>query len=267
MQDEVKIGQEVLFALSVSYDKNINILFPDSTYDFGTFEYNSRTYFTTKTDTLYSYDSVVYRLSTFEIDSVQFLQLPLFILKDEDSLTVLSTLDSVQLVHVVTEIPETPELRANTSYIEINRQFNYPYFLIGVGSLSLVGLVLVLLFGRQIRRWWQVYRLNRTHRKFMERFFNLMRDVSSNNPQKNPEFVLAFWKRYLERLERKPISKLTTKEILVLHNSSELKENLRAIDRNIYGGERGADLFASFDYLMKYTSGIFHQRINEIKNS
>jgi len=114
LEKEIKIGEEVSYSLSVRYVKNLNILFPDSTYDFGTFEYNSRTYFTTKTDSTSSFDSVVYELSTFEIDSIQYLQLPIFVLNDEDSLIYLSSIDSIQLVHIVTEIPENPELKANT---------------------------------------------------------------------------------------------------------------------------------------------------------
>lgn len=267
MQDQVKIGEEVIFTLAVKYNKNLNLLFPDSTYRYGTFDYNSREYFSTKSDTLNSYDSVVYYLSTFEIDSVLYLQLPVYVLNGEDSLAIPSSLDSIQLVHVVTEIPEEPVMKENASFINVKKQFNYPYFLIGLGIVAFFALVVALFFGKQLVKLWKVYRMNRIHKKFTERFFNLMRDVSSNNPQKTPEHVLAVWKRYMERLERQPISKLTTKEILVLHNSSELRENLRTIDRNIYGGERGSDLFGSFDFLMKFSIDIFHRRIEEIKDS
>jgi len=264
---EIKIGEEVQFSLSVKYDRNLNLLFPDSLFNFGIFEYNSRRYFETRTDSTHSFDSVVYNLSTFEVDSIQYLQLPVFFINDEDSLAILSNIDSVQLIHVVTELPENPELIANTDMVAIQKQFNYPYLLIGLGVLLVLVLITSLFFGKQLAKAWKVYRMQRTHKKFIERFFNLMRDVSSNNPSKSPEHVLAVWKRYMERLEKKPISKLTTKEILVLHSNSKLKENLRLIDRCIYGGEKGKDLFASFDYLMKFSIEIYDQRIYEIKNS
>ncbi len=266
IQDKIKIGEEISYALSIRYNKNLNILFPDSTYNFGTFEYSSRTYFKTKSDDSQSFDSVIYRLSTFEIDSVQFLQLPVYILNDDDSLAIYSTIDSIHLVRVINEIPENPELKANTDLIHIKKQFNYPYFLIGFGVLTFLAFIGVLFFGKQLAKAWKIYRMNRTHKKFIERFFNLMRDISSNNPNKSPEHVLAVWKRYMERLEQKPISKLTTKEILVLHNNGHLKDNLRLIDRSIYADEKGSDLFASFEYLMKFSIEIFHQNITEIKN-
>jgi len=265
VESELKIGEEVSFALSIKYDKNLNILFPDSTYNFGTFEYNSRTYFKTRTDSAQSYDSVVYKLSTFEIDSIQFLQLPVFIINEDDSMIFLSNIDSIQLIHVVTEIQENPELKANTELVDIHKQFNYPYFLIALGIIFILTLAVALFFGKQLVKAWKIYRLNRIHKKFIQRFFNLIRDVSSNNPNKTPEHVLAVWKRYMERLEKKPISKLTTKEILVLHNNGQLKDNLRIIDRSIYGGEKGNDLFASFDYLMKFSIEIFDMRITGFK--
>jgi hypothetical protein len=267
LNHHVKIGEEVDFALSVKYAKELNILFPDSLFNFGTFEYNSRIYYKTQTDSIHSFDSVVYNLSTFEVDSVQYLQLPVFILNNEDSVAIYSNVDSVQLIHVVTEIPENPELIANTDMVRISRQFNYPYVLVGLGIVFFLALTVALFFGKRLVKAWKVYRLNRTHKKFVARFFNLMRDVSSNNPVSTTEHVLAVWKRYMERLERKPISKLTTKEILVLHNNGQLKENLRLIDRSIYGGEKGNDLFASFDYLMKFSIEIYKQRISEIKKS
>ncbi|MCG8309700.1 MAG: hypothetical protein MI975_20055 [Cytophagales bacterium] len=265
LENETKIGEEITFSLSVRYDKKLDILFPDSSYNFGTFEYNSKTYFPTKTDSTQSFDSVVYNLSTFEIDSIQYLQLPVFLVNNEDSLLFLSSLDSIQLIHVVHEIPENPELKANTDLINIPRQFNYPYYLIGSGILLFISFMIALFFGKQLLKAWKVYRLRRAHKKFIGKFFNLMRDSSSNNPTKTPEHVLAFWKRYLERLENKPISKLTTKEILVLHGNGQLKENLSAIDKSIYGGEKGSDLFASFDYLMKFSIEIYNQKIAEIK--
>lgn len=265
IEKQIKIGEEVTFTLSVKYDRSLNILFPDSTFNYGLFEYNSRTYFKTKSDSTQSYDSVVYKLSTFEIDTTQYLQLPIFIINDHDSSAILSTMDSIQLLHVVREIPEKIELKANTNLVSTDKQFNYPYFLIALSFILLVILIVALFFGTRLATMWKIYRMRRIHKKFIERFFNLMRDVSSNNPKKTPEHVLAVWKRYMERLEKKPISKLTTKEILVLHNNGQLKENLRSIDRSIYGGEKGNNLFASFDYLMKFSIDTYKLRISEIK--
>lgn len=265
LQSETKIGEEIQYALSVKYDKSLNILLPDSLYRFGTFEYLSKKYFTTQTDSAYSYDSVVYKLSTFETDSVQYLQLPVFVLKGKDSLAFYTRMDSILLIRLVSELPENPELKANTNLVGLQKQFNYPYLIIVAGVLLFAGLVVILFFGRRLSRWWKAYLMQRAHKKFIENFYYLMRDVSGNNPANTPEHVLAVWKIYLEKLEKKPISKLTTKEILVLHNNALLKDNLKVIDCSIYGGEKGNDLFASFDYLMRFSVDIYNEKIREIK--
>ena len=163
-------------------------------------------------------------------------------------------------------MPENPELKENTKLVKVRRSFNYPYLLIGLGILAVIVVMVLLFFGKQLMRAWKIFVLKRAHKKFIERFFRLMRDISGNNPNNTPEQVLAVWKRYLEKLEKKPVSKLTTKEILVLHNNSDLKEHLRNIDRNIYGGEKGKDLFGSFDYLMRFSVDVYNDRIREIKN-
>lgn len=266
IEKQTKIGETIYYSLTVRYEKNLNILFPDSTYSFGTFDYYSRKYFKTISDDLNSFDSVVYQLATFELDSVQYLQLPVFVISQDDSLEVYSTIDSLAIIPTVTELPENPELKSNTNLVEIDTQFNYPYLLIGLGVLVIISFISALFFGKQLMKAWKIYRLKRTHKKFIVQFFNLMRDTSSNNPYNKPEHVLAVWKIYLERLEKMPISKLTTKEILVLHSDQHLKENLKLIDRSIYGGEAGNDIFTAFDFLMKFSIEIYEQKITDIKN-
>jgi hypothetical protein len=250
-----------------AYDKNINILFPDSLYDFGTFEYNSRTYFPTKSDSLLSYDSVVYHLATFEIDTIQYLRLPVFVLEEERRQAVYSNTDSISLVQVVKEMPGKIELKTNSSYADIDKKFNYPYFLIASGVVVFLGILVMLFFGKRIIKAWKIRSLRRSHKKFIKVFFALMRDATGNNPANTVEHVLAVWKQYIEKLEKKPISKLTTKEILVLFNNTELRKSLQRIDRSVYGGEKGQDLFASFDYLMNFSVVIYEDKINQIKNS
>lgn len=267
LEQTTKIGEEVHFVLSVKYDRSLNVLFPDSLYSFGTFEYNSRTYFNTKSDSTISFDSVVYNLSTFEIDSIQTLSLPVFAIGPEDSTAYYSNLDSVFLIHVVDSIPNPPQMMANTELVSIGQQFNYPYLLIALGIVMVIALVVIIFFGKQVRKAYRIYMMNHFHKRFIKRFFDMIRDVSGANPVHTPEHVLATWKGYMERLEKLPISKLTTKEILVLHQNSTLKDNLKAIDRSIYGGEKGNDLFASFDYLMNFSIEVYHEKVKEIKSS
>ena len=86
LSDSIKIGEEVIYSLSIEYPRGSNLIFPDSLYDFSPFEYIKKTEFFTKSDSVKSFDSVIYYLSTFEIDPVQKLTLPVFLISAGDSI-------------------------------------------------------------------------------------------------------------------------------------------------------------------------------------
>ena len=69
--DSLSVGDETGFFLSATYPSNINVIFPDSTFDYHPFEFNRKRYFATQTTNGKSYDSVIYYLSTFEVDRLQ----------------------------------------------------------------------------------------------------------------------------------------------------------------------------------------------------
>ena len=77
---------------------------------------------------------------------------------------------------------------------------------------------------------------------------------------------LIQWKNYLEKLERKPFSKLTTKEIIELEFTSELKEALRNIDKTVYGNQRDKKLYKSFQDIEDFTQHRFQMKIEKIKD-
>jgi hypothetical protein len=266
MTQNARIGEEIIYSLSVRYPRELNLVFPDSTYRYDPFELVRREYFETVSDSLLSFDSAVYYMSTFEIDSVQLLQLPVFVLSLGDCTAVYSKPDSIILTEVIEQMPQQPELKSDTAFWDMKRVFNYPLLGVVVACVLVAGLLIFMIFGKQLKKAWLTMKLRRAHKRFTSRFFNLMRNVSGNNPSKSPEFVLAVWKRYMERLEGIPISKLTTKEIYKVHPDPLLRDHLRSIDRIIYGDARKTELFASFDFLLKFAVAKYHERIEELKH-
>jgi hypothetical protein len=266
LKDSIKIGEEVAYAFSFRYPSDMTVLFPDTTYNFFPFELDRKVFFPTVTDSIYNIDSVLYYLETFEIDSVQYLRLPVFIITDGDSSVIFSAPDSIILVEVVKEIPKEPKLKEDTGLVPVKKAVNYPLILLVlVIVLTVIGLIAIF-YGKSLYRAWKVFRLQRAHKKFVSRFFGMIRDVSSNNPSVKVEHVLAVWKQYMEKLERKPFAKMTTTEITRSYPDPELKEHLRNIDRTIYGNEKSGVLFKAFDYLLKYANERYHKRIEEIRN-
>lgn len=266
LKDSVKIGETLPYVLTVTYPRNLDIIFPDSTYDFSPFEYFTRNYSPTLSDTVVSFDSVVYQLMTFEIDSVQTLQLPVYVKQEEDSAAIYSRIDSVWLKFVIEEIPDSLNLKENTALINVPGLVNYPVILILAGIFLLGVIVLILIFGKRISRWMKVYLMNQQYQKFVNRFYHQIGILARGQAGVFPEDLLADWKKYMEKLEKEPYTKMTSKELIRLHSDHRLKENLRSIDRYIYGNVKDRPVQENFEKLLDYSRERYEIRREEVRH-
>ena len=265
-EDSLLIGKEVSFWLTASYPRNLEVIFPDSTYDYAPFELNQKVFFKTKSDSLVSYDSVIYQLTSFEIEKVQHLSLPVFVIKEGDSITWESNSDSVFLAEMITTLPDSLDLKANTEFNQVPLQFNYPYVIAGLAIFLVLATVIILVFGKGIKRQYLLYRLKKNHEKFVVKFRELVAHLDPSSSSERSEEILVLWKRYMEKLERKPFTKLTTKEILASPENSPLKKPLRAVDENIYGNISHSDLRDCFEDLEYFSSERYNFKIERVKN-
>ena len=70
----------------------------------------------------------------------------------------------------------------------------------------------------------------------------------------------------MEKLNRLPFTKLTTKEIQTIYPDKDLKTSLIRIDRAIYGGLQFGEVPESFDYLRRVSEDSYHTKVEEIRN-
>lgn len=260
-KDTILIGETVPYAVWLSYPKQMDVVFPDSLFDFSPFELEKKEYFLTKSDSLNSFDSLVYYLSTFEIDTIQYLQLPVYLVNEFDSTLLFTSRDSIVLHHVVTEIPDSVVLKVNTSYLKVPLRFNYPYLIIGVSAGIILILIIALVFGKTLKKQLFLYRLKRRHKKFLVQFEKLL---TKDRP--DPEPALYFWKAYMEKLLRQPYTKLTTKEIDKQVNDEQLIYSLTEIDKIIYGHIDHNQLHQALEFLKSYAEQSFVTKTEEIKH-
>ncbi len=260
LSDSTKIGEELLYSLSVSYPEDWDVVFPDSLYDFSPFEINAKDYFFTKTEKGISFDSAVYNISTFEIDSVQYLGLPIFILQDGDSLRLAASRDSIVLNHVVTQIPDSLALLDNTVFRNVPLQFNYPYLVFGLSTFIIILIIVLLVFGKQLQRKYLLYKLKKAHGKFVLRFQGIL-----SQPEYHFEHTLLEWKKYMERLEKWPYTKLTTKEIASLNEDKFVVKALMEIDKAIYSTRAADKVEDRFSDLLSYCDQRYNSRVEQIK--
>lgn len=240
-RDSVAIGEPVSYYLTARYPESLMTLFPDSTFTFSPFEFSRKNFFPTKTTGGISYDSVVYTLSTFEIDPVQHLSLPVYVTTARDCTAFESARDSVFLIEQI-NIPASDTLaiknlplKSNTVYERVFTQFNTFILMIVAGVLLVAAVVVWIFYGKKIIRYFRIKNLEKKYRQFAQMFAGEVAEIGQNFSREKTEHALSVWKKYLEQLERKPYTKLTTREVIKLDTDQALGKSLSLIDQAIYG--------------------------------
>ncbi|TXH26734.1 MAG: hypothetical protein E6Q96_07480 [Cyclobacteriaceae bacterium] len=243
IKDSVAIGEPVSYYLTARYPERVMALFPDSTFKFAPFEFNRKDFFATKTVNGISYDSAVYTLSTFEIDPTQYLSLPVYVTTARDCTAFESTRDSIFLIEQI-KVPagdtlalKNLELKSNTLYERVRMQFNTFILMIVLGVILVVAIIVWIIFGKKIIRHFRIKRLEKQFKKFIAAFSEQIEDATKTFSREKTERALSTWKKYQEQLERKPYTKLTTREIVRMDQDKALEESLSAIDKSIYGNQ------------------------------
>ena len=267
--DSLRVGDETGYFLSATYPSNVNVIFPDSTFDFHPFEYNRRRYFPTQTADGKSYDSVIYYLSTFEVDRIQQLTLPVFQLNPQDCTTYTSNVDTVLLTELAKNIPDTvtaqnAPLKVNTIYEDVPYLFNYPILFISLAVLLVIGFVGWIFFGKKIIRHFKLKKMSKAHQRFLETYNQQVDAIKSAFSSTHTEHALAYWKNYMEQLESRPYTKLTSRETTQLENNEALGSILHNIDGAIYGHNK--TVIEPLENLRHYADQRFAKKLEEVKH-
>ena len=267
--DSLRVGDQTGFYLSATYPSNLNIIFPDSTFNYHPFEFNQKRYFPTQTTNGRSYDSVIYYLSTFEVDRIQLLSLPVFQLNPQDCTIYTTEVDTVLLTELVKDLPDTLTaqnlpLRVNTIYEDVPYLFNYPILFISLGVLVVIASVGWIFFGKRIRRYFKLKKMSKAHMQFLETYNRQVETIKSAFSSTHTEYALAHWKKYMEALEARPYTKLTSRETSQLENNETLGKNLHSIDGAIYG--HNTTVVESLENLKHYADQKFAKKLEEVKH-
>jgi hypothetical protein len=269
LADTLKIGEKVPFAVTARYPRKVNILYPDSSYSFNPFELESKEYFPTITSDSISYDSAVYYITSYEVDSIQVFRMPVYVLQGSDCTLVFGAADSIVLKQLVEHMPDSVSaeqlpLKTNTSYLNVSWLFNYPIAYTVVGVLVVAGAGVWLIFGKRIKRHFILKRLNKAHGEFLHRFADALHQMQNGFSVNGAESALVIWKRYMEGLEEKPYTKYSSKEILRLLDDQNLAPALRSIDRMVYGGI--ASDTEVFNLLREVSRSHYNEKLRKLNN-
>ncbi|MCC9136909.1 hypothetical protein ACFSKU_05075 [Pontibacter silvestris] len=235
-KDSVKLGELIEYRLVHHHPAAQEVILPDSNYSFAPFELVSKYFYPTVTKAGISTDSAVYILRTFETQAVQFLSVPVYVLQQQDTLTVSSDTNRIILHQLVSNVQEPLLVKAQTGLVQVEERFNWPYLLLWiVAGLAFLALIWFI-FGQAIRIKYNLYRLRKDHLYFVSRYASHVDRFVKSGSAQSMEKAVALWKNYLTRLERSAINSFTTKEIVEYYNDDEeVNTSLRLCDRAIYG--------------------------------
>lgn len=267
--DSLSVGDQTGFYLSARYPSNLNLVFPDSSFNYGPFEFVNKQYFPTKTKSGQSYDSVIYHLTTFEIAPLQMLSLPVFQLNEEDSTAYQTDIDTIALIELAKNIPDTVTaqtlpLRENTIHENVPKHFNYPVLIISLVVLLVVVVIVWVVFGKNIRKHFKVKKMLKAHRRFLEVYDQQIDAIKTAFSSAQTEHALSHWKKYMEQLESRPYTKLTTRETVRIENNEALGKNLHSIDGAIYG--HNTRVVESLESLKQFADQRFGKKVEEVKH-
>ena len=266
LADSIKIGQPVKYSLSVYHLSHTQVLFPDSGYNFSPFELIRKEFYPTITKNKLSFDSAVYIVRTFRLDTIQFLSLPVFHIEAGDSTAYYSGNDTVTIQQYLPETPLSLDLKQQTDLIPVEQRFDYPHTIAYTAIVILLGLLLYFLFGKVFNRRYKLFKVRSDHMNFVKNYQRLQKEFTEGKGTMAIEQALSIWKAYLARLENKPINTYTSTEIINLYNKEELKNGLNIIDRAIYGGVISDEAEKALITLKRFSNRLYLERKKEIQD-
>lgn len=266
-RDTIQIGEPVLYSLSVHYPFASQVVFPDTGYVFGSFELWKREFFPTRTIGALSRDCVVYHLATFSLDPIQMVRIPVFERVGEDTILHYPSESQVYLKSVFTgNLPTKPVVQTEISPLPVPKRVNYPYILIGLGVVTVLILLVNIFFDRPIQKFIFLFLERRRHSAFIRQFEKLSQQMEVGLSVEAMENLLITWKKYLQRVDGKPYTTFTSREIFQVLPDATLRDYLQEIDRWIYGGLEMKDFRSNVLYLKQIALMLYQQKREAIRN-
>lgn len=232
--DSIMLGQEIQYTLRYEHSPEEEVLFPDSTYNFTPFELLDKEYFSTRTLNNISVDCVIYTLSTYDIDSVYELGLPVWRIQQGEKDSVLANLDGLFFKDIIPVLPDSAQLYATVDYMPVHQEFNYPYLMIFIGVLIVLALIVVIGFGGKIKEYYRKKKLLSRYDQFLQSYtFHIEGEMSVSNIEES----VVLWKSFMASVIGIPMQAMTSKEAGNALHSKELEGQLKILDRVIYAGQ------------------------------
>ncbi len=260
------IGDTIYFISTINYPKNIEIIQPDSSNNYKTFEYIDKLIFPSLKIEDRILDSTIYLLRTFNTDTIQSLKLSSYIINNNDSLKITSTEDNLIISNQIQKIDQSLKVKYNTILSKINKLINYKYvtYIIAV-ILLIIGLTYIL-FGKKIIIFFKIHRLKKAFKSFENKFEKQQIIYKKEKSKNEIEKLLIIWKVFMEFISNKTYLSSTTKEIKKFNNNKKIITSLKEFDKNIYSPNKNILESKDINNLLYEAKHNFNVKLKKIKN-
>ncbi len=266
IQDDMKLGSPIQYYLKATYPKELEVLFPDKNHVFDPFEIEKKDFFPSLYDSIMVRDSAIYTLTSFEIDKYQKLALPIYLISKGDSSQILPPLDSIMFIELVAQVSDTTSLKTNLDFLGVPLALNTTYLYIAIGIGASLVIVSILIFGLKISASLKIRKIKKNFLSFINEYDLLVNNANNQQDRLALEKALIHWKKYLEKLDKRPYTKLTTKQVIAIKGDTALENALQSIDQIIYGKSWSNDTMTQLDVIRDFARIYQERKIAAIKN-
>ena len=266
IKENKTIGDTIYFISTINYPKNIELIQPDSSNDYKTFEYIDKLIFPSLKIEDRVLDSTIYLLRTFNTDTIQSLQLSSYIINNSDSLKITSTEDNLIISNQIKKIDQSLKVKYNTFLSKINKLINYKYiaYIIAI-ILVIIGLTYIL-FGKKIVIFFKIHRLKKAFQSFESKFQKQQIIYKKEKSKYEIEKLLVIWKVFMEFISNKTYLSSTTKEIEKFNSNKKIISSLKEFDKTIYSPNKKTLESKDINNLFNEATYNFNLKLEKIKN-
>ena len=266
IKENKTIGDTIYFISTINYPKNIEIIQPDSSNDYKTFEYIDKLIFPSLKIEDRVLDSTIYLLRTFNTDTIQSLKLSSYIINNNDSVKITSTEDDIIISNQIKKIDQSLKVKYNTILSKINKLINYKYVTYIIAIILLIIGLTYILFGKKIVIFFKIHRLKKAFKSFETKFHKQQMIYKKEKSKSEVEKVLVIWKVFMEFISNKTYLSSTTKEIEKFNSNKKIISSLKEFDKNIYSPNKNILKSKDINNLFNEAKHNFNVKLKNIKN-
>tara|TARA_B100000929_G_scaffold148211_1_gene117489 strand:+ start:205 stop:1092 length:888 start_codon:yes stop_codon:yes gene_type:complete len=266
IKENKTIGDTIYFISTINYPKNIEIIQPDSSNDYKTFEYIDKLIFPSLKIEDRVLDSTIYLLRTFNTDTIQSLKLSSYIINNNDSLKITSTEDDLIISNQIKKIDQSLKVKYNTILSKINKLINYKYVTYIIAIILLIIGLTYILFGKKIVIFFKIHRLKKAFKSFETKFQKQQIIYKKEKSKNEIEKLLVIWKVFMEFISNKTYLSSTTKEIEKFNSNKKIISSLKEFDKNIYSHNKNTLKSKDINNVFNEAKHNFNVKLKNIKN-